>query len=398
MIELISKIKKIAKEQKSNVIEIRRHLHQYPELSFQEYETMKFVSKILTELDIEHQTAIAGTGIVARISGGNKEKKTIALRADMDALPIEEKNNLPFKSQNKGIMHACGHDIHTASLLGTAKILKDLKEEFDGTIKLFFQPGEELIPGGASLMINEGVLENPNVQTIFGQHVMPQLNVGKVGFKPGMYMASADEIYIKVIGKGGHAAMPDALNDPVIATAHILIALQQVISRKADPKIPTVLSFGKIIAQGATNIIPNEVYVEGTFRTLNEHWRYKAHQEIEKIAKGTAFALGVEIELEIRKGYPCLKNHEQTTLNAKNAAIEYLGAENVVDLDIWMASEDFSFYSQKTNACFYRIGTKNEKKMITSGVHTPTFDVDEEVLEISTGLMSYIALKELQTP
>lgn len=395
MQELISKIKAIAKEKKEQVIAIRRHLHQNPELSFQEHETMSFVSKTLSEIGVEHQTGVAGTGIVAYIKGKNPEKKTIALRADMDALPIEEQNEVPYKSKNVGVMHACGHDVHSSSLLGAAKILNQLKDEFEGTIKLFFQPGEELIPGGASLMIKEGVLENPKTQTVIGQHVMPQMPVGKVGFREGMYMASADEIYLTVKGKGGHAAMPDSLQDPVLATAHMLVALQQVVSRVANPKIPSVLSFGKVVALGATNIIPNEVKVEGTFRTLDEEWRAKAHQKIAQIVSGMAEAMGVSADLEIRKGYPFLKNHEATTRKAKNAAVEFLGAENVVDLDIWMAAEDFAYFTQQTNACFYRLGVRNEAKNIVSGVHTPTFDIDEDALEIGSGLMAYVAIKEL---
>ncbi|MFQ3574815.1 MAG: M20 family metallopeptidase [Cytophagales bacterium] len=396
MQQIISKIKAIAKEEKENVISIRRHIHQNPELSFQEHQTMAYVSEKLSEMGVEHKTGVAGTGIVASIKGKNPNKKTIALRADMDALPIEEQNEVSYKSKNQGVMHACGHDVHTSSLLGAAKILSKMTDDFEGCIQLFFQPGEELIPGGASLMIKEGVLENPKVETVIGQHVMPQIPVGKVGFREGMYMASADEIYLTVVGKGGHAAMPDSINDPVLATAHMLVALQQVVSRIANPKIPSVLSFGKIIAQGATNIIPNEVKVEGTFRTLDEEWRAKAHEKINQIVSGIADAMGVKAELEIRKGYPYLKNHVETTKIAKTAAIEFLGAENVIDLDIWMAAEDFAYYTQKANACFYRLGVRNESKNIVSGVHTPTFDIDEDVLEIGSSLMAYIALKELE--
>jgi amidohydrolase len=306
-------IKEQASRYASEIIAYRRHLHAHPELSFEEYETSEFVYNKLTEFGLKPVKGIGGTGIVALLKGKNPSKRILALRADMDALPIKEQNNVPYKSMNQGVMHACGHDVHTSSLLGTAKILNDIKDHMEGTIKLIFQPGEEKIPGGASLMIKDGVLENPSPGSIIGQHVMSQLPVGKVGFKPGMYMASADEIYIKVIGKGGHGAMPDNNIDPVIITAHILVALQQIVSRYANPKIPTVLSFGKVEANGATNVIPDEVYVEGTFRTLGEEWRYKAHERMRKLAESIARGMGADIEFTILNGYPFLYNEENLT-------------------------------------------------------------------------------------
>jgi amidohydrolase len=294
-------------------------------------------------------------------------------------------------------MHACGHDVHTASLLGAAKILNEIKDQFEGTIKLIFQPGEELLPGGASLMIKDQVLENPRPSGIIGQHVMPLIPVGKVGFRKGMYMASTDELYVTVKGKGGHGAMPESLVDPVLIASHMIVALQQVVSRNASPKIPSVLSFGRVEALGATNIIPNEVKIQGTFRTLNEEWRVKAHQHMVSIAKGIVEGMGGELDFEIRSGYPFLKNAEELTERAKQAAIQYLGQENVVDLDIWMAAEDFSYYTQVIDGCFYRLGTRNEAKGIVSGVHTPNFDIDEDALEIGAGLMAWIAVNELES-
>jgi amidohydrolase len=389
---LQDKIKQLAKEYFSEIQANRRHLHSHPELSFQEQETAKFIAQKLNDYQIPFQAGIAGTGIVAYLEGNNPESKLIALRADIDALPITEANEVPYKSQNTGVMHACGHDAHTASLLGAARILNTLKTEFEGTIKLIFQPGEEKIPGGASLMIQEGVL-SPKPQAIIGQHVMPLLPVGKVGFREGMYMASADELYVRVIGKGGHGAMPENCIDPVLIASHIIIALQQIVSRNAPPKIPSVLSFGKVIAQGATNIIPNEVYMEGTFRTFDEEWRSQAHQKMIKIAQSIAEGMGGTCEFEVRRGYPFLRNNPELTRKAKNAAIAYLGEENVVDLDIWLASEDFAYYSQIADACFYRLGTRNESKGIISGVHTPTFDIDEQALEIGAGLMAWLALQ-----
>ncbi|SNS31864.1 amidohydrolase [Belliella buryatensis] len=390
------KIKSLASQYKPEIIANRRHLHANPELSFHEHETAAFVLNQLENIGITEFETKANTGIVALIKGKNPDKKIIALRGDMDALPIFEQNEVPYKSTKPGVMHACGHDVHTASLLGAAKILNEVKSDFEGTIKLIFQPGEELIPGGASLMIKDKALENPKPQAIIGQHVMPLIPVGKVGFRKGMYMASADELYITVKGKGGHGAMPETLVDPVLIAAHMIVALQQVVSRNASPKIPSVLSFGRVEALGATNIIPNEVKIQGTFRTLNEAWRAKAHQHMISIAKGIAEGMGGEVDFEVRKGYPFLKNAEELTERAQNAAKEYLGNENVEDLDIWMAAEDFSYYTQEMDGCFYRLGTRNEAKGITSGVHTPTFDIDEDALEIGAGLMAYLAVKELE--
>jgi len=392
---LKDKIKTLAKAYKEEVIQTRRHLHANPELSFQEFKTAAFVKERLMEIGVTQIESKADTGWAALIEGRNPQKQVLALRADMDALPIIEANEVSYKSQNPGVMHACGHDAHTASLLGAAKILHELKDEFEGTIKLIFQPGEEVAPGGASLMIRDNVLENPRPAGIIGQHVMPLIPVGKVGFRPGIYMASADEIYITVKGKGGHGAMPETLIDPVLIASHLIIALQQVVSRAASPKIPSVLSFGRVEALGATNVIPNEVKIQGTFRTLDEPWRAKAHQKMLQIAHGIVEGMGGELDFEIRKGYPFLKNQPEMTARAKQAAQDYLGEENVLDLDIWMAAEDFAFYSQVVDGCFYRLGTRNEAKGITSGVHTPTFDIDEDALEIGAGLMAWLAVSEL---
>lgn len=393
--DLQAHIRKAAADLLPHVTSVRRHLHAHPELSFEEFNTAAFVDEQLKSMGIADVQTMANTGRVATIKGRNPEKKVVALRADMDALPIQELNNVPYKSGNDGVMHACGHDVHTSSLLGAANILNGLKEHFEGTVKLVFQPGEEKLPGGASLMIKEGVLKNPVVNSMFGQHVMPFLPTGKVGFRSGLYMASTDEIYVTVKGKGGHGAMPHLNIDTVMITAQMLTALQQVVSRGANPTVPSVLSFGKVIANGATNVIPDVVYLEGTFRTLDEKWRKEAHQLMLKIANGVAESLGGSVEFNIMKGYPFLKNDEQLTAKAKQAAIDYLGADNVVDLDIWMAAEDFSFYSQEVPACFYRLGTRNEARGITSSVHTPTFDIDESALEIGMGLMAWQALKEL---
>lgn len=392
---MINKIKDLASNLHEEIRTIRRHIHQNPELSFQEFNTQNYVWQQLDAIGISNKQKIANTGIVAIIEGKNPSKKVVALRGDMDALPIIEANDVPYKSNNTGVMHACGHDVHTSCLLGAAKILNQLKDDFEGSIKLVFQPGEEKLPGGASVMIKDGVLKNPEVNNIIGQHVMPLLPVGKVGFRKGLYMASTDEIYMTIKGKGGHGAQPHQNIDPIVAMAQVITALQQVVSRVASPIIPSVLSFGKVIANGATNIIPNEVYLEGTFRTLDEEWRAKAHESIKKIAVGVSESFGCTCDINIMKGYPFLKNNPELTQTAIDNAINYMGAENVVDLDIWMAAEDFSYYSQELPACFYRLGTRNDAKNITSHVHTPTFDIDEDALPIGMGLMAWLAISEL---
>jgi amidohydrolase len=388
------KIQTLAAQIFDDVVAFRQHLHANPELSFKEFETSKFIKEKLQSWGIPF-SSMANTGVVGIIEGALPSDQVIALRADMDALPIIETNDKPYASKNQGVMHACGHDVHSASLLGTAYILNSLKDSFGGTIKLIFQPAEEVLPGGASIMIKEGVLENPVPHNIVGQHVMPLIPSGKVGFRSGIYMASTDELYVTVHGKGGHGAQPHQNIDPVLITAHILVALQQVVSRNADPRLPTVLSFGKVNANGATNIIPNEVKLEGTFRTLNEDWRKEALARMKKMAEGIAESMGGSCDFNIMHGYPFLINEEQLTANAKASAEDYLGKENVEDLDIWMAAEDFAYYSQVTNACFYRLGTGNPAKNTTNSVHTPNFDVDEDALKTSTGLMAYIALKQL---
>ena len=392
---LKERIKSLAQAYKQEVIDLRRHLHSHPELSFKEFQTAAFVAEKLKEIGITEIESKATTGWSALIKGKNPEKKVVALRADMDALPIIEANEVPYKSQNPGVMHACGHDAHTASLLGAAKILNEVRDQFEGTIKLIFQPGEEIIPGGASLMIKDKVLENPRPNSILGQHVMPMIPAGKVGFRSGLYMASTDELYLTIKGKGGHGAMPETFIDPVLISAHLLVALQQIVSRVANPKIPSVLSFGRVEALGATNIIPNEVKIQGTFRTLDEAWRAKAHEKMRLIAQGIVEGMGGQLDFEIRKGYPFLKNEPALTARSVEAARAYLGAENVLDLDIWMAAEDFAFFSQEVDGCFYRLGTRNEARGITSGVHTSTFDIEEEALEIGAGLMAWLAVSEL---
>jgi len=393
--DLKSRIRLLSTELFAEVVRHRRYLHQNPELSFEEEQTAAYVAGRLDEMGIPYQKGIGGHGLVAHIRGRNPDRALVALRADMDALPIQEENEVEYRSKRPGMMHACGHDAHTASLLGVAGILTRLTDAFEGTVRLIFQPAEERLPGGASLMIRDGVLQNPVPTAVVGQHVMPLIPAGKVGFRSGKYMASADELKLVFRGRGGHAAQPHQNIDPIMACAQTLVALQQVVSRHAHPATPTVLSFGRVQADGTYNVIPSEVEVLGTFRTLDESWRYRAHELIKQIAEGTAAALGAQCEVHINVGYPCLNNQPELTSRLKGAACSYLGEEHVVDLDLWMAAEDFAYYGQHANACFYRLGTRNEEKGITAAVHTPRFDIDETALTTGAGLMSWLALQEL---
>ncbi len=392
---MIEKIKQLADYYEPEFIKNRRHLHAHPELSFKEFKTARYIFNQLESYGLKPQTGIAGTGLVALIKGKNPDKQQLALRADIDALPILESNDVIYKSKNKGLMHACGHDVHTACLLGAAQLLSQLSDEFEGAVKLIFQPGEELFPGGASLMIKEKVLQNPVPKAIIGQHVMPYIPTGKVGFREGLYMASADELYITIKGKGGHGAMPEYFIDPVLISAHVIVALQQIVSR-SNPRIPSVLSIGKVLAEGATNIIPNEVYIEGTFRTLDEDFRNKAHEQIKNIILNTVKGMGGTCDIDLKIGYPCLINNPELTRNSRKAAELYLGKSQIIDLDIWMGAEDFSYYTQKLDACFYRLGTGSKLKKTTYGVHTPHFNIDEDALKIGAGLMAWEAFYNLQ--
>ncbi len=389
-------IRELAQRFHPDVVAYRRHLHQHPELSFQEEKTAQYIAQHLRSWGVEHRAGVAGTGVVAWVRGKNPRKRTVALRADMDALPIQEANDAPYRSQNDGVMHACGHDVHTAALLGAVRILHALRDQFSGTVRCLFQPGEEKLPGGASLMIAAKALENPRPAAIFGQHVYPALPAGFVGFRPGDYMASADEVYITIKGRGGHAAMPHECIDPVAISAQVIVALQQVVSRYAEPAVPTVLTFGKIASDGgATNVIPNAVRIEGTFRTMNERWRAEAHRRMRKIAEGIAKSMGGACEFNIVRGYPVLHNHVALTRRARAWAVELLGEERVLDLPLRMTAEDFAYYSQLLPACFYRLGTGNAERGIAAPVHTNRFDIDEAALETGMALMSWLAVCEL---
>jgi amidohydrolase len=389
-----NQIKQVASDVFPEIISIRRHIHSHPELSFEEFETSAYICSILDQWAIPYKKGIAGTGIVAVLEG-KTSGRTIAFRADMDALPVTEMNDVPYKSINIGKMHACGHDVHTASLLGAIRILNELKDSWNGKIKFVFQPGEEKIPGGASLMLKENVFSPEEPELIIAQHVFPDMEAGNVGFRPGQYMASSDEIYITVKGKGGHAALPDKLVDPVLMSAHLLTSLQQIVSRHARPGIPTVLSFGKVVAAGAVNVIPDSVKIEGTFRTMNEEWRKRAHELIRKISTDLTAGMGGSAEVEIRHGYPVLSNDPVVTQDARSFAVEYLGKEKVHDLDYRMTAEDFAYFAQKYPATLFRLGTSDPGKQ-SSALHTSTFNVNEKSVELSMGLLAFMAISFLR--
>ncbi len=386
---MIDKIRKLAKEYSAEFIEIRHHLHANPELSYQEFETSKFIQNKLAEFGIPYEVK-ATTGVVGIIKGKDPDSRVFAIRADIDALPILEENDVPYKSTKKGIMHACGHDVHTTCLLGAAKILNELKTEWQGTVKLIFQPGEEKNPGGASYMIKEGVLENPKPSAIVAMHVHTGMPVGKTSFRSGKVMASADELYFTIKGKGGHAASPHLCVDPILIASHLIISLQQVVSRNSNPFNPSVLSITSFQGGATTNVIPNEIKLMGTFRAMDEKWRAEAHQLIERISKDLVHSMGGEIDVHIDKGYPAVINNEELNNSVKNAAEKFLGAENVEETELRMGAEDFGYYAQQIPACFYRVGVMNKEKGITSGVHTPTFNIDEDAIEVGMGLMAWL--------
>ena len=388
---MIEKIRQLSANYAAEFIEVRHHLHANPELSYVEFETSKFIQKKLGEFKIPFEVK-ATTGVVGLIEGKNPTKKIIALRADMDALPIVEENDVTYRSKNNGVMHACGHDVHTTCLLGAAKILNELKNEWEGTIKLIFQPGEEKNPGGASLLIKEGVLENPAPEKIFALHVHPGLPVGKFSFRGGMVMASADEIYIAIKAKGGHAAAPQLTADTILIASHLIVSLQQIISRNNNPFNPSVLSITSFQGGNTTNVIPSEVKLMGTFRAMNEEWRFKAHELIIKQTKELVEAMGAGVDVKIDVGYPFVLNNEELSEQAMSNAKVYAGNDNVEQTELRMGAEDFAYYSHKIPGCFFRLGVGNKEKNITANVHTPVFNIDESAIEKGIGMMVWLAV------
>lgn len=389
--QLLDTVKALAKTYKDEFIAVRHHIHANPELSYKEFETSAFIQEKLTAFNIPFEIK-ATTGVVGLIKGKNPDKRVIALRADIDALPITEENDVAYKSTKPGIMHACGHDVHTTCLLGAAKILQETKGQWEGTIKLIFQPGEEKNPGGASLMIKDGVLENPAPTSIYALHVLPTLPVGKLSFRSGMVMASADEIYITIKAKGGHAASPHLTADPIIIASTLILQLQQIISRHNNPFNPSVLSITSFQGGNTTNVIPSEVKLMGTFRAMNEDWRFKAHELIIQQSKALVESMGASIDITVDVGYPFVLNNAELTERARTIGREFVGAENVEETELRMGAEDFAYYSHQIPGCFFRIGAGNAQKGIVSNVHTPTFNIDEDAIEVGMGMMAAIGI------
>lgn len=385
----LNRIKELAKLYRDEYIAIRNQIHANPELSYKEFATSQLIQEQLRSIGIPFQT-MATTGVVGLIEGKNPGSRIVGLRADMDALPIQEENDVPYKSKNPGVMHACGHDVHTTCLLGAAKILQQTREEWEGTVKLVFQPGEEVNPGGASMMIREGVLENPRPQAMIGMHVHPGLKTGRFSFRSGMVMASADELYITIRGKGGHAAAPQMTTDTLLVASHIVVGLQQIISRNNNPFNPSVLSITAINGGNTTNVIPSEVKMMGTFRAMNEEWRFRAHEIIRKQVTEIAALMGATAELFIDVGYPFVMNDETLTNTAHELAAGYMGDDQIEETELRMGAEDFAYYSHQVPSTFFRLGVMNREKGITSGVHTPTFNIDESAIEYGMGMMAWL--------
>lgn len=393
---MIDKIKELASQYYDEIIACRRHLHQHPELSQEEFKTMEFVAERLRSYGIQPTTGVAKTGVVATIEGRNPQAYCVALRADYDALPLEECTGLPFASENKGVMHACGHDMHTSSLLGAAKILSQLRNEFEGSIMLIFQPSEEKYPGGAFMMLEDGVFDRRKPNEIYSFHCLPEMDCGRIGMRKGKYMASTDELYLTVKGRGGHGGTPNLDIDPIVIASHIIVAMQQIVSRNANPVMPTILSFGKMVGLGRTNIIPDEVKIEGTIRTFDEEWRLDAHRRITRIAQGMAESMGGSCDVFIDFGYPYVFNDDDCTQRTHDNGVEYFGAENVDWLDMRMTAEDFAFFAQKVPACYYRIGVHIPGTPITN-LHRPNLMIDEKSIEYAMGFIAYNAIKALKT-
>jgi amidohydrolase len=389
-----SELNKLAEKLHPKMVEFRRHIHMNPELSYQEKETSAFISSVLEAEKIPHDTRIGGYGIVAKLEGSGKGPR-VMLRADMDALPIQEENNVSYKSRKAGVMHACGHDVHSSCLLGAVLMLNKLKKSWGGEVIAVFQPAEEKTPGGAKAMLEDGLITRYNPEIALGQHVHPPLQVGKVAFIEGQSMASADEIYLTVKGRGGHAALVHECIDPIPIAAQIVQALQHLVSRKANPFVPTVISIGKINSVGGSfNVIPSEVKLAGTIRTFDEEWRAEIHESIEKICQGIAVSSGGACEVQISKGYPAVYNDPDVTRKSRKAAEDLLGKENVVDMDPRMTAEDFSYFAREMPACFFRLGTGNTEKGIVAPIHTPRFDIDEDALLTGSTLMAYLAVNQ----
>lgn len=395
--DLINSIKERVEAQFKEAVQQRRELHQHPELSFQEYQTAAYIKTVLDKLSIPY-ISVAKTGVVAWLEGKKSTSDdVIVLRADIDALPIRELNELPYKSDHDGVMHACGHDFHTSNLLGVASVLQTLEHFFSGKILFLFQPAEERIPGGAQEVLRSEIFDEyeGHIKAVLGLHVSPQLDVGEIGICPGKFMASSDEFYVRVKGKGGHAAEPHNAVDPIYIGAQLISSLQQIISRRANPAIPSVLTFGHFIGNGAVNVIPDEVYMEGTFRTMDEQWRKEALEQIEYLIREMPKSFGAEVELTVKNGYPFLYNNPALSQKVRTYMSEILPKENVKDVGMWMAAEDFAYYSHRFPSLFFLVGVRNEQQAPQYGLHNAKFNLDEDAFRTSMQAMVYASIQLL---
>lgn len=389
---LSMRIRELANLYFDDTVAIRRHLHQHPELSFHEFETAKFVGDKLEEYGFAVRRGVAETGVVGELNGA-LPGPTVLLRADIDALPILERTNLAFASNNDGVMHACGHDIHTAGLLCVARILAELRDELAGTVRLAFQPAEEHVPGGALGMIRDGVLENPKPDAVFGLHTWPPMATGTIAVRPGMFMASNDEIEITVHGEGGHAAAPHLLSaDPVLVASQLVVALQSIVSRNCPPNVPSVLSFGSVHADGASNVIPDTVRLLGTLRCMDEVWRKEAKRRIHQVVENVTAAFGARADLTIIDGYPLLRNDDQMAAFVRDEGTRFLGGSKSSEAPLWFAAEDFAYYLQEIPGAFFLLGVNREETEVT-GLHTNTYDPNEDALRTGSSFMAHLALR-----
>ena len=376
----VDKIRSEVDEIMPGMVADRRHLHENPELGFQEFKTAEFVKQRLEQLGVEDiRTGIAVTGVTGLITGtGEGPQRNVLVRADMDALPIHEENDVDYKSKNEGVMHACGHDAHTSILLGLARLLSDRKDQFSGTVKLCFQPAEELPPGGAQAMIKEGVMNEPPIEAVFGLHMANQVPVGKIQVGAGPVMAAADGYTITIHGKGGHGAYPHGCIDPVVIGAQIVVALQTTVSRNTDPMDAAVVSNCVFQSGDAFNVIPDTAVLKGTVRTFKDETRDLMEKRITELATTIAEGMGGKATVDYARGYPATVNDEAMTELAREAAIAAVGEENVIAKDPAMGAEDMSYFQLEAPGSYFFVGSKNEEKGLVWGHHHPKFDIDEE--------------------
>ncbi len=397
---LPERIRKKARLLFPEIVRIRREIHRHPELSFKEFRTTALIREFLLKLGLKIEHDFLETGIAALLEGGEKktEGKLVALRADIDALPLQEENTHEFCSLENGVMHACGHDMHTAILLGAAVVLSDIKKSLPGDVLFIFQPGEEKAPGGAKPLIEAGLFRQYHPSAVFALHCLPQLQSGKLALREGAIMAAADELYITVYGEGGHASAPHKTIDPVLAAAHIVTALQHLVSRVVSPYEPAVVSISSIHGGGATNIIPGKVHMTGTLRTMNEELRREMHKRLRETVEQIGMGMGARAEIEIVDGYPVVVNHPETTRVIREAFVAYFGKNSVEECEPFMTAEDFAYYLQHCPGTFIHLGTGSSKPEKGNTLHSPFFNPDESAIGTGMEAMSYAALSWLEQP